>query len=460
MNQSMADPLHVYTVAQVTRDVRLLLEDHFSAVWIEGEVSNFRVPASGHFYFSLKDEQAQLKAVMFRGRQGAAGVRPRDGDRVLCLGRLSVFEPRGEYQLVVEALEMRGYGAAMRAYEELKRRLAAEGLFAAEAKRSIPLLPRHVAVITSPTGAAVRDILQVISRRFAGLRVTVFPVTVQGQRAALEISAALYRCNAHFKDDVDAIILARGGGSWEDLAPFNEEVVARAIHASVIPVISAVGHETDFTIADLAADLRAPTPSAAAELVVASRAEVAARVAGLRRRLQLCLDHLLAARRQRLAWCADRLERPHALYARQRQRADDLAGRLAAAVRRRFDARRLTFTRLEGSLARHDPGVRIAGLRQTVERREERLRAVFTHRLENRRHHLGLAAARLDGANPLAVLRRGFAVLERLPDRRPVHAAARLVPGEHVAARFADGSARCLVEEVTLGDGGHDETGS
>jgi exodeoxyribonuclease VII large subunit len=454
MNQSMADPLHVYTVAQVTRDVRLLLEDHFSAVWVEGEVSNFRVPASGHFYFSLKDEQAQLKAVMFRGRQGAGGVRPRDGERVLCLGRLSVYEPRGEYQLVVEVLEMRGYGAMMRAYEELKRRLAAEGLFAAEAKAPIPLLPRHIAVITSPTGAAIRDILQVIGRRFAALRVTVVPVTVQGQRAAREISTAIYRCNARFKDDVDTIILARGGGSWEDLAPFNEEVVARAIHASVIPVISAVGHETDFTIADLAADLRAPTPSAAAELVVASRTEVTARLAGLRRRLELRLKHLLAARRQRLSWCAGRFKRPHFLYAQQRQRVDEYATRLAAAWHRLVDSRRLEFTRLAGRLARHAPGVRIAVLRQTVVHRDERLRAAFMHRFEGLRHRLGLAAARLDGVNPLAVLRRGFVVLERLPEGRPVHAAAQLVPGEYLAARFADGSARCRVEEVTLADEG------
>ena len=263
---------HIYTVSALTREVRDRLETYFSLVWVSGEVSNLRQPLSGHYYFTLKDAGAQLRAVLFKGSHQHLRSKPQEGSQFLCRGRLTVYEPRGEYQLVVDYLEPLGQGALAQAFEVLKTRLKDEGLFAPELKKPLPFLPRKIALVTSPTGAAVRDFLRLLRQRFPNVEVLIYPVKVQGAEAAGEIAQALNDLSAY--PGVEVIVLARGGGSLEDLWPFNEEVVARAIHRCQTPVVSAVGHEVDFTIADFVADKRAPTPSAAVELVVPDKAEL------------------------------------------------------------------------------------------------------------------------------------------------------------------------------------------
>src|SRR5262245_30244611 len=288
----------VFTVSELTRAVKNTLEGRFGGLWVEGEISNLRVHTSGHVYFTLKDDEAQVRAVLFRGRMRRVRFEPADGLHVLAFGRLEVYAVRGEYQLVCDVLEPKGLGALQLAFEQLKARLAAEGLFDAARKRPLPVLPRRVGLVTSPTGAAVRDFLRVVTRRFAGLQVLVCPVRVQGDTAAGEIAEALATLNR--RGDLDVIVVARGGGSLEDLWAFNEEAVARAIAASKIPVISAVGHETDVTIADFVADLRAPTPSAAAELVVREKAQLVAHLGSLRERLQGAVGQRVRRWRERL----------------------------------------------------------------------------------------------------------------------------------------------------------------
>jgi exodeoxyribonuclease VII large subunit len=276
-------PPKIYTVSDLTTEIRTVLEDSFAGVWVEGELSNFRHHSSGHMYFTLKDQESQIRAVMFRQQNRQLKFRPQDGLAILMYGEISVYEPRGEYQIVGEYMEPRGIGALQLAFEQLKERLQAEGLFDDSRKRPIPMLPGRIGVITSPTGAAIRDILQVLRRRFAGVDVLIYPVTVQGDQAAPEIVEAIRELNR--RGGLDVLIVARGGGSIEDLWAFNEEVVARAIAASKIPVISAVGHQVDYTIADFVADLRAPTPSAAAELVVSKTDELAQRLDDLQARM-------------------------------------------------------------------------------------------------------------------------------------------------------------------------------
>ena len=270
---------HIYTVSALTREIRDRLETYFSLVWVSGEISNLRQPLSGHYYFTLKDAGAQLKAVLFKGTHQHMRTKPQEGKQFLCRGRLTVYEPRGEYQVVVDYLEPLGLGALAQAFEVLKTRLAAEGLFAPELKKSLPFLPKKIAVVTSPTGAAVRDFLRLVKQRYANVEVLIYPVKVQGDQAAGEITQALDELSAY--PGVDVIVLARGGGSLEDLWPFNEETVARAIQRCPVPVVSAVGHEVDFTIADFVADHRAPTPSAAVELVVPDKAELERRLTRL-----------------------------------------------------------------------------------------------------------------------------------------------------------------------------------
>ena len=446
----MFDDLHVYTISQLNQDIRLILEGNFGSVWVEGEVSNFRVPRSGHFYFSLKDSQSQVRAVMFRRRNHALNFLPADGDHVLCLGRVSLYEPRGECQLVVESLELKGLGGLMRAFEQLKEKLAAEGLFDPELKKPIPLLPRHVAVITSASGAAIRDILQVVHRRFANLAITVIPVTVQGSAAAAEIAQAIQRCNRVLADQVDTIILARGGGSWEDLAPFNEEIVARAIFSSRIPLISAVGHEIDYTIADFVADLRAPTPSAAAELVVAQREQLAEKIQFLAQRCHQAVSGQLENYRSRIRLCAARLSRPEILYQHRRQRVEELSYRFTRMMTDRLRRLQRRLEQASRSLAVRTPEHRLADCRFGLERLSHRLLHACRQQQQCRRHTLDLLAGKLDACSPLGILRRGYAVVEKLPERRPVVDAGELQNGDRVLARFARGRAYCGVQEVML----------
>jgi len=448
----LIDDLHIYTISQLNQDVRLILEGNFSSVWVEGEVSNFRVPRSGHFYFTLKDSQSQLRSVMFRRQNHTLSFLPADGDHVLCLGRVSLYEPRGECQLIVESLDLKGLGGLMRAFEQLKKKLAEEGLFDQDLKKSIPLLPRHVAIITSASGAAIRDILQVIRRRFSSLRITVIPVTVQGSGAATEIVQAIRQCNRALAGQVDTIILARGGGAWEDLAPFNEEIVARAIFSSRIPLISAIGHEIDYTIADFVADLRAPTPSAAAELVVAQRTQLVEKIAFLEQRCRQEIQGGLESYRGRVQLCAARLTRPEILYQRSRQHVEELSYRFIRMMTERLQRLQRRVARSSHTLAVRTPEHQLADYRQQLERFSTRLLHVCQQQQQHQRHALDLLAGKLEACSPLGILQRGYAVVEKLPERQVITDANDLQSGDRLLARFARGGAYCEVREVMRED--------
>ena len=436
----------VYTVRELTREIRDLLEDRFSFVWVEGELSNVRTPASGHCYMAIKDESAQIRAVMFRQRLRALRFRPEDGMKVIAQGRVGVYEPRGEYQIVLDYLEPLGVGALALAFEQLKEKLAARGVFRDEIKRPLPFLPSHVAVITSPTGAAVRDFLKVIHRRFANLRITVVPVRVQGDRAACEIVEALETVNNSL--DADVIVITRGGGSLEDLWPFNDEALALAIRASRIPVVSAVGHEIDVTICDLAADLRAPTPSAAAEMLVAEKEALTERIQGLRDRLHTEIRRRLERKKERTEHLSARLRDPKAAIEHAWLRLDDLEGRLVRgqSLLIRESAGRLSAA--TGTLRRHVPGIRILGLRRELGFQTHALRKGMERALTKAGSGLSLLRGKLGGLDPHEVLRRGYSITRLLPRDLVVRKAADVSPGDRVRVTLGSGSIECLVDKT------------
>jgi exodeoxyribonuclease VII large subunit len=442
----------VYTVSELTEAVKTELERRFTGLWVEGEISNFRPASSGHVYFTLKDETAQVRAVLFRSRMRRLRFQPADGLHVLAFATLEVYAARGEYQLVCELLEPRGLGALQLAFEQLKGRLAAEGLFEPGRKRPLPMLPRRVGLVTSPTGAAVRDFLRVVTRRFADLHVVIYPVRVQGEGAVPDITQALADLNR--LGGLDVLVLARGGGSLEDLWAFNEEAVARAIAASKIPVISAVGHETDVTIADFVADLRAPTPSAAAELVVREKAQLVAHLASLRERLQGAVGQRVRRWRERLDDLGGRrvLTDPARPLREWQRRLDDLGGRLqrGLVLRRRQAGERL---------ARAARALRPDLLRTHV-RHEARHLEQLRGRLERgareavgrRRRAMEAVAGQLDSLSPLACLARGYSICT-LPSGDVVTRAGQVSPGSGVSVRLREGTLECRVEETRDGDG-------
>jgi exodeoxyribonuclease VII large subunit len=437
----------IFTVSELTLAVKRTVESSFAGLWVEGEISNLRVHASGHVYFTLKDETAQLRAVLFRSRIRRMRFEPADGLHVLAFGTLEIYAARGEYQLVCELLEPKGLGALQLAFEQLKARLAAEGLFDAARKRVLPSFPRRIALVTSPTGAAVRDFLRVVTRRFAGVHVTIYPVRVQGETAASEIVQALRDLNR--RGGFDVLVLARGGGSLEDLWAFNDEAVARAIAASKMPVISAVGHETDVTIADFVADLRAPTPSAAAELVVREKAQLVLHLEGLADRLHRGARVGVQGLRQRL----DDLRRRPVLTDPARplrdwaRRLDDLGARLERALRHRHSEARQRVDHA-GRVIR--PERLRAGLGHQV-----RLLVQLRHRLEQavrgglarRRHAMEAFAGRLHSLSPLACLARGYSICT-LPSGEVATRAEQVRVGTEVRVRLAEGRLGCRVEAV------------
>jgi exodeoxyribonuclease VII large subunit len=437
----------VLTVAQLTERLRAVVEEQFPAVWVEGEISNFRVYGSGHAYFTLKDETAQVRGVLFRNRMRRIRFEPGDGQHVLAFGSLEVYAQRGEYQLVVELLEPRGLGALQLAFEQLKARLLAEGLFAEARKRPLPRFPRRIGIVTSPSGAAVRDILRIIGRRFDGLSIVIAPARVQGDGAAREIAEGIADLNA--LGGVDVIIVGRGGGSLEDLWAFNEEAVARAIAGSKIPVISAVGHEVDVTIADFVADVRAPTPSAAAELVVREKHALVDGLLDLRSRLEGAVRRRFARERERAASLAGRrvLTDPARPLREFERRVDDAVRRLEHAARATL---RRTAHRLDvdvAGLRAGSPFTRLATGRQRLENVDGRLRGGMSRTLVHSQHRLGTLVGRLDSLSPLAVLGRGYS-LARTPAGEVVRDAARVVPGDAVEVLLGRGSLDCRVERT------------
>ena len=414
----------VLTVSELTRRLQEVLEDRFPAVWVEGEISNFRLYGSGHAYFTLKDADAQVRAVLFRNRGRRIKFEPADGLHVMAFGSIEVYPQRGEYQLVIELLEPKGLGALQLAFEQLKTRLQAEGLFDQTRKRELPRFPRKIGIVTSPSGAAIRDMLRVIGRRFGELHIVIAPCRVQGEGAAEEIAQGLRDLNA--LGGVDVIIVGRGGGSLEDLWAFNEEIVARAIAGSKVPVVSAVGHEVDFTIADFVADLRAPTPSAAAELVVREKQAVVDSLGQLRARLER-----FAARPLR------DLER----------RVDELTARLRREIRGELGRANHRVVLATRALRASDPVARVANDRHRLENLQSRLITSLTRRCDHARYGLRTAVGRLDSLSPLAVLGRGYS-LTRTPTGEVVHSPAQVQVGDGIRVLLHRGSLDARVTDT------------
>ena len=437
----------IYSVSRLNREVRALLDRGFAVLWLEGELSNFSRPGSGHWYFSLKDRDAQVRCAMFRMRNQLMRFTPADGMQVLARVRVTLYEPRGEYQLQVEHLEEAGDGLLRRAFEELKKRLAAEGLFDPILKKPLPALPRRIGVVTSPSGAAIHDILTVLRRRFPAIPVLIYPVPVQGTAAAPAIARMIRRAGA--VQDCDVLILARGGGSLEDLWAFNDEAVARAIHDCPIPVVSGVGHEVDVTIADFAADHRAATPSAAAELVSPDASEWRQAFAGREKRLLQRLLHLQLAKRQQLTWTAKRLEQCHPgrRLRDQSQRLDELEQRLRRAWRSQLRHLQARVAALDARVHQQNPRRR---LRHHIMQREHLERCLVQHmraRLQRHRQQLAVLSRAIDAVSPLATLSRGYAIVHHLPDGAIVRDVQAINVGDRVETRVARGRLICTVDD-------------
>ncbi len=447
----------VMAVSDLVAQVRDLVENEYGDVWVEGEISNFRPAPSGHVYFTLKDAGAQLPVVLFRRQAMLLRFRPEDGLHVLVRGRVSVYEQRGQMQLVAETMEPVGAGSLQLAFEQLKERLKAEGLFDAERKQPLPAFPRTVGIVTSPTGAVIRDFLNIVGRRHSGLDVLIYPVSVQGDQAPAEIEAALRDLNAA-EGLVDLIVIARGGGSLEDLAAFNSERVARAIASSRLPVVSAVGHETDFTIADFVADLRAPTPSAAAELVTEAQHKIAERVSEQSRRLERAARFQILQSRQRFSRLpVSRAEtRVTAILHRLAQRVDDLTFRAETALRAKLRDTGSLAAELTAAVLRHDPRQRLAHAQGHLGDFRARIDRALERSLALSRSRLGALDGRLHSLSPLAVLDRGYALV-LAADGSVVRSAAQISQGERVTTRVAQGAFTSIVEETNTADPGSNE---
>jgi exodeoxyribonuclease VII large subunit len=441
----------IWTVRDLVIDIRQQVEGGYADLWVEGEISNYRAAPSGHVYFTLKDGEAQLPVVLFRRQAMLLRFRPADGLAVLVRGRISIYESRGQLQLIAETLEPRGTGALQLAFEQLKARLLAEGLFDAERKRSLPAFPKCVGVITSPTGAVIRDIVNVARRRHARLNLLVYPATMQGATCCTTVAAGIRYFNAN-PTLVDVIILARGGGSIEDLSGFNDETLARAIAASEIPIVSAIGHETDFTIADFVADLRAPTPSAAAELVTAAQHRIEERIDALAARVRRAGRFHLMHARQRYARLSSEsvLNRLRDTISRRDQRIDELSFRLnAAAVRRlRMPAQRVAA--LTERLRRQDISVRIAVTQRRLQTATERLFRTASGTVSVNRIRLDRSTTRLEALSPLAVLFRGYALVYN-EQGTLLRSASEAEPGETIRARLAHGTLTAKVSDNETG---------
>jgi exodeoxyribonuclease VII large subunit len=446
--QFRAPERRVWTVRALVSAVRGLVERQYSDCWVEGEISNFRSPDSGHLYFTLKEQDAQIRVVMFRSSARLLRFRPENGVHVTVRGRITVYEDRGELQISAEFMEPQGAGALQLAFEQLKARLQAEGLFDEARRKPIPHLPHRIGIITSPQGAALRDILNILARRHRSANILIYPAQVQGDAAPAEVMAGVrhFQGGAKHRDAVDVIIIARGGGSAEDLAAFNHEGLARAVASSKIPVISAIGHETDFTILDFVADLRAPTPSAAAELVIRSRQEIEAQAEEVTRRLERAIRYRLLIARQGLTELAQ-----HGAFAgmmegirRGQQRLDEKRFRLEKAQRQLLER---SLRRLETSSAavRHyDVRRRLAAIRQQLETSVTGLAAAMRSRLLAGRATLDRRTASLDALSPLAILNRGYALVFDATGQL-VKDAARLAPGDELSARLARGKVHARV---------------
>ncbi|HGY0993616.1 TPA: exodeoxyribonuclease VII large subunit [Aeromonas salmonicida subsp. pectinolytica] len=437
----------VFTVTRLNSAVRMILEQDLGLVWLTGELSNLAMPSSGHWYFSLKDLGAQVRCAMFKGNNRRVAFRPQDGMQVLVQARVSLYEPRGDYQLIIESMQPAGDGVLALRFEELKRRLGAEGLFDEGRKRPLPREPRAVGLVTSATGAALHDMLTVLKRRAPDLPIFIYPTQVQGSAAISQIVAAIALAN--HRAEVDVLIVGRGGGSLEDLWCFNEEVVARAIANSAIPVISAVGHEVDVTISDFAADLRAPTPSAAAELVAPDQSARAQRLAHLWQRLVQAMNRHQTAARHGFVLLQKRLDHqdPKRRLEQQSQRLDELSARLQQLLNQRLHQGERRLANLELRLQAKSPERLLAIGRRRHQLAQERLHALIAKRQDQASHRLAMLTARLDGVSPLATLGRGYSIT-RTQSGDVINRAAQVNAGQTLVTTLAEGHLQVRVEEV------------
>lgn len=442
----------IYSVRELTEKIKSLLEETYPFIWIQGEISNFKKPASGHYYFTLKDDAAQISAVMFRGQNKNLKFMPEDGMSIIGFGRVSVYSPRGAYQIILEYLEPAGAGALQAAFEQLKAKLSNEGLFDPAYKKPLPLLPQKICLITSATGSVVHDMIRVMNRRFPNLHLEILPVSVQGEKAVSDIVAALSILNERQDAglSVDLAILARGGGSLEDLWPFNDETVARAIFASNVPIVSAVGHETDYTIADFVADLRAPTPSAAAEIVVPVKTELLERRDQLVRRLSSGMTRLIHDRQRHIRQLTERLVHPRRRLDDLRLRLDDISTRLYGAFQRRLDLQKERLEWRHQRLFNNSPGVLLQAGKSELSRLTGQLNAAARGLVQNKLMRVKALNAQLSALNPAAVLDRGYSITRRPAkadtDQTIIKDAAGVAIGERLEILLARGRLICSVE--------------
>jgi exodeoxyribonuclease VII large subunit len=437
---------YVLTVSELTQEIKDALEMKFPDIWVEGEISNLRMPPSGHLYFTLKDDLSQIRAVLFRMQARGIRFALEDGLHVICRGRVNLYEKRGEYQIILEEMEPKGIGALQLAFLQLKERLEKEGLFDISRRKPIPILPQKIGIITSPTGAVIKDMLHIIQRRFENVHIFLYPVRVQGEGASLEIAQGIEYFNKEM--EVDVIIVGRGGGSLEDLWAFNEEVVARAIYRSTIPIISAVGHETDYTIADFVADLRAPTPSAAAELVVRNKEEVKNRIQHSQERSTLHIDHIIQENRTELFHLRKTLRDPRKRIEEYFLRVDDLVNHflsLTTWVLKRKTEKDLHLTE---SLALRSPLQKIRNLRLLVSENRKRLEQNIKYSIEIQRERARGVWGKLDSLSPLSILQRGYSLTRKIPSLQILRDASHVKGGDKVEVTLYRGTIRCGVEKV------------
>ena len=432
----MAD--NIYSVSQLNQSVRLMLENQLGAVWLTGEISNFSQPVSGHWYLSLKDENAQVRCAMFRMKNMRVSFRPTNGMQVLVRANVSLYEPRGDYQLIIESMHLAGEGLLMQQFEALKLKLAAEGLFAQHLKKNLPHFSKAVGIITSKTGAALQDILHILQRRDPSLKIIIYPTAVQGKDAATDIAQMIELANQ--RQEVDVLIVGRGGGSLEDLWCFNEEIVARAIFHSHLPVISAVGHETDVTIADFVADLRAPTPSAAAELVSRNQTELLQQLQYRRQRLEIALDRLFAEKQQKLRHLSLRLhnQHPQAQLRIQQQLITQLSHRLQQSLRHRWQKKAENLTALSIRLYKNPLPLRLQQYEQQLAQLKVRLNSHMNLTLSLQQKQLAHLCGKLDSLSPLKVLARGYSITQN-QQNLTIRSLKDVNVGEHIKTRLTDG---------------------
>jgi len=441
----------IISVTQLNRRAKQLLETHMPLLWVEGELSNVSIPSSGHWYFTLKDSDAQVRCAMFRNRNMMVKFRPQQGQHVLIRARVSLYEGRGDYQIIAEHMEEAGAGALQRAFDELKAKLMREGLFDPQYKKPLPPLPKHIAVITSPTRAAIRDILNVLDRRFPSIPVTVIPVAVQGKEAAPQIVKAIELANrAQFSGEhlFDVVILGRGGGSLEDLWPFNEEMVARAIFASKLPIVSAVGHEVDFTIADFVADLRAPTPSAAAELITPDGEDWLEKFIGFEVLLEEAMLRKFKHLHQKLDWLRSRLRHPKDKLEQQSQRCDALEMRLKNAIQKALTQSQNHLNTLVLRQKAQHPQARLLQLTNRFQLARQNLVKAQSQIFIKKRQEFNEALRMLNTLSPLKTLERGYSLTTRVDSNTPVTTSEQLTPGAKIKTQVAKGEFIAIVEKI------------